>query len=237
MKVFIISLFPEMFEGPFSHSIIKRAIDAEYLVIEIVNPRDFAFNKHNSVDDYPFGGGPGMIMRPESIFRAVEHIKAKSAFTSSRTILLSPVGKQYNQATARSLSEYDQLIFVCGHYEGIDDRVRETLIDDSLSIGDYVLTGGELPAMVIIDSVARLLDGVLGSASSNADESFSEALLEYPQYTRPREYRDQIAPEVLLNGNHAEIQRWRKLKAIETTQRHRPDLLNLNKKNTTDVER
>ncbi|MEI6285864.1 MAG: tRNA (guanosine(37)-N1)-methyltransferase TrmD [Bacillota bacterium] len=224
MKIFIISLFPEMFAGPFAHSIIKRAVDADYLTIKIINPRDFAFNKHNSVDDYPFGGGPGMIMRPESIFRAIEHIRAKSSLESSRTILLSPVGKQFNQAIARNLSACDQLIFICGHYEGIDDRVRETLIDESLSIGDYVLTGGELPAMVIIDSVARLLDGVLGSDSSNTDESFSEALLEYPQYTRPREYRKLIAPEVLLNGNHAEIKRWRKQQAINVTMKHRPDL-------------
>ncbi|MFA6075193.1 MAG: tRNA (guanosine(37)-N1)-methyltransferase TrmD [Negativicutes bacterium] len=225
MKIFILSLFPEMFAGPFSHSIIKRAVDAKFLDIEIINPRDFAFNKHDSVDDSPFGGGAGMIMRPEPVFRAVEHIKNKFHSENCRTILLSPVGRQFNQAIARELSGCDQLIFICGHYEGIDDRVRAALIDDSISIGDYVLTGGELPAMVVVDAVARLVDGVLGCSSSSEDESFSAALLEYPQYTRPREYRDQSAPQVLLNGNHAEISRWRKQQAIEVTKKHRPDLL------------
>ena len=214
-----------MFFGPFSHSIIKRASDAGHLAIEVVNPRDFAFNKHSSVDDYPFGGGAGMVMRPEPVFRAVEHIKKKSAALHCRTILLSPVGRRFDQAIARELSQCEQLIFICGHYEGIDDRVRETVVDDALSIGDYVLTGGELPAMVIVDTVARLVDGVLGSAASSEDESFSANLLEYPQYTRPREYRDKSAPDVLLSGNHAEIDHWRRQQAIEVTKKHRPDLI------------
>lgn len=225
MKIFVITLFPEMFDGPFSHSIIKRAVDEGILAIELVNPREFAFNKHQSVDDSPFGGGAGMVLRPEPVIRAVDYINQKSPANNHRVVLLSPAGRKFDQSIARELSSYEQLTFICGHYEGIDDRVREAVVDEALSIGDYVLTGGELPAMVVIDAVARLVGGVLGDAASSLDESFSAPMLEYPQYTRPREYRGMAAPDILTNGNHAEISRWRTQKALEVTQRHRPDLL------------
>jgi tRNA (guanine37-N1)-methyltransferase len=225
MKIDIISLFPEMFEGPFGHSIIKRARDANILDIQVTNPRDFALDKHKIVDDSPFGGGSGMVMKPDPLFYALEHCKEQSQATNRRVLLTAPGGTTFSQQKAKELAQYDQLIILCGHYEGIDDRIREHVIDESISIGDYVLTGGELPAMVIVDSVARMLPGVLGAEDSAQHDSFYNGLLEYPQYTRPREFRGWEVPEVLLSGDHAKIDRWRRKQSLRITLEHRPDLL------------
>lgn len=225
MKIDIVSLFPEMFDGPFGHSIIKRARDANLFTIQVTNPREFAYNKHNIVDDYPFGGGAGMVMKPEPLFRAVEHIVANSGLGNRRIILLSPGGSPLDQSKVKELAGYEQLILICGHYEGVDERVREYLADEALSIGDYVLTGGELPAMVVVDAVVRMLPGVLGSAESAPQDSFYNGLLEYPQYTRPRDFNGLTVPEVLLSGDHAQIERWRRKQSIKNTLEKRPDLL------------
>jgi tRNA (guanine37-N1)-methyltransferase len=225
MRIDVVSLFPEMFTGPLGHSIIKRAQEADILKVNVTNPRDFTFDKHNIVDDYPFGGGAGMVMKPEPIFRTVNSIIAASNITNRRVILMCPGGYRLDQAKVKELANYDQLILLCGHYEGIDERVRLHLVDESISIGDYVLTGGELPAMVIVDSVARMLPGVLGSSSSAPEDSFYNGLLEYPQYTRPREFEGMKAPDILLSGDHAKINRWRNKEALKNTLERRPDLL------------
>ncbi|MDR3589672.1 MAG: tRNA (guanosine(37)-N1)-methyltransferase TrmD [Negativicutes bacterium] len=225
MRIDIVSLFPEMFAGPFGHSIIKRAADAGRLTIEITNPRDFAFDKHRIVDDSPFGGGCGMVMKPEPVFLAVRSLTTDPAIRR-RVVLTCPGGSRFDQAKARELAGYDQLILICGHYEGIDERVRLHLVDEALSIGDYVLTGGELPAMVMADAVARMIPGVLGAAGGAEEDSFYHGLLEYPQYTRPRVFEDWEVPEVLLSGDHAKIARWRRKQSIKNTLRRRPDLLN-----------
>ena len=225
MKIDIISLFPEMFVGPFGHSIIKRAIDAEILDINITNPRDFALDKHKIVDDSPFGGGSGMVMKPDPLYYAVEHCKSTAPSARRLILLTSPSGITFTQQKAKQYAEYDQLIILCGHYEGIDDRIREHVINESVSIGDYVLTGGELPAMVIVDSVARMLPGVLGAEDAAQHDSFFNGLLEYPQYTRPRIFKDWEVPEVLLSGDHARIERWRRKQSLKITLERRPDLL------------
>jgi tRNA (guanine37-N1)-methyltransferase len=225
MRIDIISLFPEMFEGPFGQSIIKRAREKEILDIQITNFREFAYDKHRQVDDAPFGGGSGMVLKPEPLFRAVKYIKENTEYSSRKVILLCPSGKTFTQKKAKELAGFDQLIFICGHYEGFDGRVADSLADEAISIGDYVLTGGELPAMVITDAVSRMLPGVLGSAESAPTDSFYDGLLEFPQYTRPREYHDMVVPEILLSGNHAKIQAWRRRQALEMTFRQRPDLL------------
>lgn len=226
MRIDILSLFPEMFAGPFGDSIIKRAVNKGLLNINIVNPRDFTFDKHRQVDDMPFGGGDGMVLKPEPFFRAVEHIKENTpAELISHTVLLCPSGKPFTQAKARELAKYDQLIFICGHYEGFDARIADNLPDEALSIGDYVLTGGELPAMVIVDAVSRMIPGVLGSAGSAPTDSFYNGLLEAPQYTRPREFAGMTVPDVLLSGNHARIEAWRKKESLRKTYLCRPDLL------------
>src|SRR5215469_4564949 len=221
MKIDVLTLFPAMFNGPLDESIIARARRAGLLQLSIHNLRDYAHDRHRTVDDRPFGGGPGMLLKPEPIFEAVE----KLAGPSTRVILLSPSGRSFNQAIARQLSQVDDLLLITGHYEGFDERVRAQLADDELSIGDYVLTNGALPAMVVIDAVARLLPGVLGDDDSSRDESFSEGLLEYPQYTRPAEFRGMKVPDVLVSGNHAEIEKWRREQAKLRTQENRPDLL------------
>ena len=221
MKIDVLTLFPAMFAGPLDESIIRRARDNGLLDVRIHNLRDYAHDRHKTVDDRPFGGGPGMLLKPEPIFEAVEALKREK----TRVILLCPAGRPFNQAVARELALLDDLLLVTGHYEGFDERIRERLADDELSIGDYVLTNGALPAMVIVDAVARLLPGVLGDDESSKDESFSQGLLEYPQYTRPSEFRDMKVPEVLLSGNHAEIARWRSEHARLRTQERRPDLL------------
>ena len=210
-----------MFAGPLDESIIKRARAAGLLELRIHNLRDYAHDRHKTVDDRPFGGGPGMLLKPEPIFEAVETL----ARENTRVVLLSPAGRQFNQAIARELAAQEDLMLVTGHYEGFDERIRQELADDELSIGDYVLTNGALPAMVVIDTVARLLPGVLGDDQSAHDESFSAGLLEYPQYTRPAEFRGMKVPEVLLSGNHAEIARWRAEQSRTVTQQRRPDLL------------
>jgi len=221
MKVDVLTLFPAMFAGPLDESIIKRARTAGLLDLRIHNLRDYAHDRHKTVDDRPFGGGPGMLLKPEPIFEAVEAL----ARENTRVILLSPAGRQFNQSIARELAGMDDLLLITGHYEGFDERIRQELADDELSIGDYVLTNGALPAMVIIDTVARLLPGVLGDDQSAHEESFSAGLLEYPQYTRPAEFRGMKVPEVLLSGNHAEIARWRAEQSRNVTEQRRPDLL------------
>lgn len=225
MRIDILSLFPAMFDGPFGDSIIKRAVEKGILDINITNPRDFAQGKHQQVDDTPFGGGSGMVMKPEPVFRAVKHVKLHTQYENRRVLLLSPEGQMFTQSKARELAQLDQLILICGHYEGFDARISENLADEIISIGDYVLTGGELPAMIITDAVARMLPGVLGSEESAPTDSFYNGLLEHPQYTRPRDYEGMTVPEVLLSGDHARIAKWRRRKSLEITLRNRPDLL------------
>jgi tRNA (guanine37-N1)-methyltransferase len=221
MKIQVLTLFPGMFAGPLDESIIKRARDAALLDLQVHNLRDYAHDRHRTVDDRPFGGGPGMLLKPEPIFEAV----AKLAGEQTRLILLSPAGRTFSQAIARELSQIDDMLIICGHYEGFDERIRQHLADDELSIGDYVLTNGALPAMVIIDAVTRLLPGVLGDDESSREESFSQGLLEYPHYTRPADFQGMKVPEVLLSGNHAQIAKWRAERAAERTKERRPDLL------------
>jgi len=220
MKIDVLTLFPEMFAGPLDQSIVKRARAAGLLDLTIHNLRDYTHDRHRTVDDKPFGGGPGMLLKPEPIFEAVGRL----ALGETRVILLSPSGRKFDQRLAGELATEKFLLLICGSYEGIDERVREALADDDLSIGDYVLTNGALPAMVIIDAVTRLLPGVLGDDESSRDESFSDGWLEYPQYTRPADFRGMKVPEVLLSGNHAEIARWRAEQARNRTQKQRPDL-------------
>ena len=222
MKIDVLTLFPAMFAGPLDESIIKRAREAGRLDLTIHNLRDYAHDRHRTVDDRPFGGGPGMLLKPEPIFEAVEKLSREK----TRLILLTPAGRKFNHAIARELARQEHLLLVCGSYEGFDERVREALANDELSIGDYVLTNGALPAMVIIDAVTRLLPGALGDDQSSHDESFSCGLLEYPQYTRPAEFRGMKVPEVLLSGNHAEIEKWRLEQAKKRTKERRRDLLN-----------
>lgn len=221
MKVDVLTLFPAMFAGPLDESIVQRARKSGALDLTIRNLRDYTHDRHKTVDDRPFGGGPGMLLKPEPIFEAVEDL----ARENTRVILLSPSGRQFNQAIARELATQEHLLLVCGSYEGFDERIREHLADDELSIGDYVLTNGALPAMVIIDAVTRLLPGVLGDDESSHEESFSHDLLEYPHYTRPADFRGMKVPEVLLSGNHAEIAKWRAEQARLRTKERRPDLL------------
>jgi tRNA (guanine37-N1)-methyltransferase len=221
MKIDVLTLFPAMFAGPLDESIIKRARDAGLLDLSLQQLRDWTHDRHKTVDDRPFGGGPGMLLKPEPIFEAVESLKREN----TRVVLMSPSGRKFNQSIARDLARQKHLLVVTGHYEGFDERIREALADDELSIGDYVLTNGALPAMVVIDAVARLLPGVLGDDASSQDESFSAGMLEYPQYTRPSEFRGMKVPEVLVSGNHAEIAKWRGEHAKLRTKERRPDLL------------
>jgi tRNA (guanine37-N1)-methyltransferase len=221
MKIDVLTLFPGMFAGPLDESIIARARRTGLLQLAIHNLRDYTHDRHKTVDDRPFGGGPGMLLKPEPIFEAV----GKLAGESTRIVLLSPAGRTFNQAVARQLAQESELLLVTGHYEGFDERVRERLADDEISIGDYVLTNGALPAMVVIDAVTRLLPGALGDDASAQEESFSHGLLEYPQYTRPAEFDGMKVPEVLLSGNHAEIARWRAEQSRLRTEARRPDLL------------
>lgn len=224
MKIDIISLFPEFFSAFFDHSIIKRAIAANRLTMSVTNPRDFAHNKHNQVDDTMYGGGAGMLMMAPPIFEAVESVTQEEE-VRRRVIFLGPAGVPFTQEKARELATYDQLILVCGHYEGVDYRVEEHLVDETISIGDYVLTGGELPAMVVADAVARMIPGVLGAASGAVEDSFYRPILEGPQYTKPQVYRDWEVPEVLRSGHHKHIADWRLQEAVKRTIVCRPDLL------------
>ena len=221
MKIDVLTLFPKMFKGPFDQSIIKRACDKEIVEIKIHDLRKWTEDKHRTIDDHPFGGGVGMVLMIKPIYDALKELKTKT----SKAILLSPQGKVFNQKVARSFSNEKHLILVCGHYEGFDERIRKYLIDEEISIGDYVLTGGELPAMVIIDSITRLIPGVLKNDQATEIESFSKQLLEYPQYTRPSDFKGWKVPEVLLSGDHKKIAQWQKEKEIEVTKKKRPDLL------------
>ena len=221
MKIDVLTLFPGMFPGPLDESIIKRACESGRLRLGIHDLRDYTHDRHRTVDDRPFGGGPGMLMKPEPLFEAVEALRGEK----TRVILTSPAGRLFRQQIARELAAEEHLLLVCGSYEGFDERVRQGLADDELSIGDYVLTNGALPAMVSFDSVMRLLPGVLGDDESSQDESFSGGLLEYPQYTRPAEFRGMTVPEVLLSGDHAAIEKWRREQAEVQTRQRRPDLL------------
>lgn len=220
MKIDVLTLFPEMFAGPLDVSIVARARKAGLLDLQIHNLRQWTHDRHKTVDDKPFGGGAGMVLKPEPVFEAVESL----AGDATHVILTSPAGRPFDQGIARELAQKQHLLFVCPSYEGIDERVCEALVDDELSIGDYVLTNGGLPAMVIIDSVTRLLPGALGDDESARDESFSHGLLEYPHYTRPAEFRGMKVPEILLSGHHAEIEKWRAEQARQRTAQRRPDL-------------
>ncbi len=222
MHIDIITLFPDMFNGPFDESIIKRAIDNDLVEIIFHNLREYGLGKHHVVDDYPHGGGAGMVLMAEPLFSAVESVKAEDDIP---VILLTPQGRLFNQEVAEELAEHTRFILVCGHYEGVDERVREHLVTDEISIGDYVLTGGELAAMVVVDAVVRQLPGVLGSDESIKDDSHANGLLEYPQYTRPQYFQGWEVPPVLLSGNHAEVAKWRREQAILRTAERRPDLL------------
>ncbi|WP_201781502.1 tRNA (guanosine(37)-N1)-methyltransferase TrmD [Sporosarcina globispora] len=224
MKIDVLTLFPEMFEGVFGHSILKKAAENEAVTYNVVNFREYADNKHKTVDDYPYGGGAGMVLKPQPIFDAVEGIRSSSG-TSPRVILLCPQGERYTQKKAEELAEADHLIFVCGHYEGYDERIREHVVTDEISIGDFVLTGGELGAMVVIDSVVRLLSGVLGNEESHMKDSFSTGFLEHPHYTRPADFRGFKVPEVLMSGNHRLVEEWRAKESLRRTYLRRPDLL------------
>ena len=224
MNIDIISLFPEFFDAFFRHSIIKRAIEAERLTMKVTNPRDFSHNKHNQVDDTPYGGGAGMLMMAPPIFEAVESVTQEPNI-NRRVIFLGPAGERFTQEKARQLATYDQIVLVCGHYEGVDYRVEEYLVDETISIGDFVLTGGELPAMVVADAVARMIPGVLGAATGAVEDSFYRPVLECPQYTKPPEFRGMEVPAILRSGHHANIAKWRLQESLKRTQRLRPDLL------------
>ena len=223
MNYHVLTLFPEMIENGMNTSITGRAITKGLLSLEAINIRDFAFNKHQKVDDYPYGGGAGMLMQAEPVYLSYESI-AERIGRKPRVIFLTPQGKTFNQDMAKEFALEEDLVFLCGHYEGIDERALESIVTDYVSIGDYVLTGGELPAMVVIDSVARLVPGVLNNDESAQTESFSDGLLEYPQYTRPANYKGMEVPEVLLSGHHGNIEKWRHEKSLERTKKYRPDL-------------
>jgi len=224
MRIDILTIFPGMFRGPFEESIVKRAVEKGIVQIFLHDIRDYASDKHRTVDDYPFGGGQGMLMKPEPLFAAVEDVQGQAA-ERGPIVFLTPQGRLFDQKVAVELASHDRLILICGHYEGVDARVHEHLATDEVSIGDYVLSGGELAAMVVVDAVVRQIPGVLGSPLSSADDSFAEDLLEYPQYTRPADFRGMGVPEVLLSGNHGEIALWRRQQSLLRTARRRPDLL------------
>jgi len=231
MKIDILTLFPEAFGSFLSHSMMKRAQESGRVEIHTVDLRDYAHDKHRTCDDRPFGGGAGMVLKPEPIFEALDKLfGGKKPSKKTRVIHLTPSGKPFDQAQAKKLAKFDHLVFLCGHYEGIDERAIESWVTDEVSIGDYILTQGELPAMVMIDSVVRLLPGVLGNALSKTFESFTDNLLEYPHYTRPAEYRGLKVPEVLLSGDHQKIADWRHRQALKRTVKRRPDLLRKKRK-------
>lgn len=230
MLIQILTLFPEMFAGPFSSSIIKRAVEKGLVRIEIINFRDYAFDRHRTVDDTPYGGGPGMVLKPEPLYLAVEDLTGQRRDSNDQgteeacIILTTPQGEVFRQETAVDLSRKKQLVFICGHYEGFDERIR-ALAHKEYSIGDFVLTGGELPTMVMVDAIVRLLPGVLGAAEAVENDSFAHGLLDYPQYTKPPVYRGMAVPEVLLSGHHARIKAWRREQSLLRTAQRRPDLL------------
>ncbi|NTW71985.1 MAG: tRNA (guanosine(37)-N1)-methyltransferase TrmD [Eubacteriaceae bacterium] len=222
MKFTILTLFPEFFQGFTESSIIKKSLDRELIQIEIKNIRDFSTNKHNKTDDYPYGGGPGMVMTPQPIADSIRYVKEKDP--GAKVVYFTPRGKVFTQEDARGFAREGSYILLCGHYEGVDQRIIDKYVDVEISAGDFILTGGEIPALIFMDALTRLQEGVLGNEESASDESFSENLLEYPQYTRPPLFEDLEVPEVLLSGNHKEIDRWRLEKSLEITERLRPDL-------------
>ena len=223
MKFDILTLFPAMFDGPLTESILKRAAEKGLIEVKLHNIRDFAFDRHSVTDDYPYGGGAGMVMKVEPLAACIDHAKVGSP--KARVILTTPRGRSFNHAVAEELAREEALIIICGRYEGVDERVRELFVDDEISIGDFVLTGGEMAAMVIVDAVSRFVPGVLGSDESAVNDSFADGLLEYPQYTRPAEFRGLGVPSVLLSGNHQEIAKWRRRQSLGRTAASRPDLL------------
>ena len=225
MEFDIVTIFPEIVEAPLARTILKRAVDGGIITVRVHQLRDHAEGAHRKVDDEPFGGGCGMVMKPEPIFAAVESIRSRFPRESSRTILLSPQGRRFTHDEAVRLSLHGRLILICGRYEGVDERVRTSLADEEISIGDYVLTGGELPAMVIVDAVSRLIPGVVGEGESVLRDSFADGLLQHPQYTRPAVFRGMAVPDILLSGRHEDIETWRRQAALENTRTRRPDLL------------
>jgi len=224
VRIDVLTLFPEAFSGPLQASILGRALASGIVTVELHNIRDYATDRHSIVDDYAYGGGPGMVMKPEPLAASIEAIRGM-ATPAGRTVLLTPQGRLLNQAIVDELAQEERLILVCGHYEGVDERIREHFVDDEISIGDYVLSGGEIAALVVIDAVVRRQPGTLGSEESLLEESHSDGLLEYPQYTRPPEFRGWRVPDILLSGNHGEIARWRRRQRILRTANRRPDLL------------
>ncbi|RMF64769.1 MAG: tRNA (guanosine(37)-N1)-methyltransferase TrmD [Calditrichaeota bacterium] len=233
MRIFIVTAFPKIFDGPFSESILKRAMEKGLVDINVVDLREFSTDKHHKVDDYPFGGGPGMVMKPEPFFRAVEAIKEKERLSQPHVIMMTPQGRTYDQEAANRLSQQQELIFLCGHYKAVDQRVHDFLADEEISIGDYILTGGELAALVVVDSVVRLLPGAIGDRESANTDSFARGLLDCPYYTRPENFRGMTVPEILLSGHHAEIERWRLEQARNRTKKRRKDLLERLENQTT----
>lgn len=233
MHIDILTLFPEMFHGVMESSILKKAKEKEQFSYQLVDFRNYSTHKHKKVDDYPYGGGAGMVLTPQPVFDAVEAVRKEKA-SQPRVVLLCPQGETYTQGKAEELAKEDHLIFICGHYEGYDERIREHLVTDEISIGDYVLTGGELGAMVIIDSVVRLLPEALGNEESAQQDSFSTGLLEHPHYTRPSDFRGMKVPDVLLSGNHANIEAWRRKESLKRTAQRRPDLLENHELNEAD---
>lgn len=224
MKIDVVTLFPEMFDGPLGHSIVSRAIDKGLVEVNRVNFRQFGKGKHQVVDDTPYGGGAGMLLKPEPLFEAMASIEERAPETKKRVILMDPAGKPFDQSMAEEFSKEEHLVFLCGHYEGYDERIR-SLVTDEVSLGDYVLTGGELAAMVMIDASVRLLPNVLGNAASAQTDSHSSGLLEHPHYTRPADFKGMAVPEVLMSGNHGKIEEWRHKESLKRTFQRRPDML------------
>ena len=235
MNFYIMTLFPDMVKDGLNTSIIGRAMEKDLLSIDAVNIRDYAFNKHHSVDDYPYGGGAGMLMQAEPVYQTYKAIEEKTGKKNLRVVYLSPQGKTFNQKMAEEFAKEEELVFLCGHYEGIDERVLEEIVTDYVSIGDYVLTGGELPAMIMVDTISRLIPGVLHNDVSAEFESFQDNLLEYPQYTRPEVWHEKQVPPVLMSGHHANIEKWRREQSVIRTALNRPDLLE--KAELTEKER
>ena len=230
MRFHVVTIFPEMFDGLLDVGVLKRAINNRLIEVNLTDIRDFTTDKHRSVDDYQFGGGSGMLLKPDPLFKSVESIQQQQSLDINvPVILMSPQGRTLSQKIVEDLSRFENLVLVCGRYEGVDERVREHLVTDEISIGDYVLSGGELAAMVLIETISRLIPGVLGSIESAEDDSFTSELLQNPQYTRPSLFRDSSVPEVLLSGDHKEIEKWRRQEALRRTHQRRPDLLDKNK--------